>query len=62
MNQTQSNQTRVALQNGHATVEYAVIAGLLAACLFAAQSPAGQVMARSIHDFYSYLTFYISLP
>jgi Flp pilus assembly pilin Flp len=62
MNRIPRNHPRMAHQSGHAVVEYAVIASLLAACLFAAQSPAGQMLTKSIHDFYTYLTFFISLP
>ena len=49
-------------QRGQSMTEYAVICGVLAACLFAAQSPVGQVLATAIRNFYSDLTFFLSLP
>lgn len=49
-------------QRGHAAVEYTVIVALLGAVLFAPQSPAGRMLADSLHRFYFYLSLYISLP
>ena len=49
-------------QLGHAAVEYTVIVALLGAILFAPQSPAGRMLADSLHRFYFYLSLYISLP
>jgi Flp pilus assembly pilin Flp len=62
MSRILKNPVRIARHSGHATVEYAIIAGLLAVCLFAAVSPAGQMLAQAIRTFYSTLTFYVSLP
>jgi Flp pilus assembly pilin Flp len=49
-------------QRGNAMVEYAVIASLLALCLFAASGPAGKMLTQAIQAFYSDLTFFFSLP
>lgn len=55
-------------QRGQAMTEYLVIGGALALALFIpvpgsqpSQSVA-QMAAGSIHDFYLYLTFFLSLP
>jgi len=55
-------------QRGQAMTEYLVIAGVLALGLFIplpGSQPAesvAQMAAGSIHDFYLYLTFFLSLP
>ena len=53
-------------QRGQSMVEYAVIAGVLAAALFVplpgTQEAAGAFLAGKIRDFYNALTYFISLP
>ena len=53
-------------QRGQSMVEYAVIAGVLAAALFVPlpgqQDAAGAFLAGKIRDFYDALTYFISLP
>ena len=55
-------------QRGQSMVEYAVIAGVLAAALFvpipgtSPQQAAGALLAGKIQDFYNDLTYFISLP
>ncbi len=55
-------------QRGQSMVEYAVIAGVLAAALFVPlpgtqpQQAAGAFLAGKIRDFYNDLTYFISLP
>jgi len=53
-------------QRGQSMVEYVVICVALALALFApvpgTQQAAGQLLATKIHDLYTYLTFFISLP
>ncbi|SPE25127.1 conserved exported hypothetical protein [Burkholderiales bacterium] len=53
-------------QRGQSMIEYAVICTALAAALFVpippTQQAAGELLASKIHDLYTYLTFFISLP
>ena len=62
MNSRQTHSTASPRQRGNATVEYAVIASLLALALFAAGTPAGKMLTQAIQAFYSNLTFFLSLP
>ena len=62
MNSRQRHSTASTRQRGNATVEYAVIASLLALCLFAAATPAGKMLTQAIQAFYADLTFFLSLP
>jgi Flp pilus assembly pilin Flp len=56
------NRARALRQSGQSMIEYAIICGVLAVCLFAAQTPAGAQLAQAIRNFYADLTFFISLP
>jgi len=47
-------------QRGQSMIEYVIICSVLAICLFA--TPVGQQLTTALHDFYKYLTFFISLP
>ncbi|HZO20870.1 MAG TPA: Flp family type IVb pilin [Steroidobacteraceae bacterium] len=49
-------------ERGQSMTEYAIIGGILAALLFAATSPVGQVLTTALHNFYQDLTFFLSLP
>ena len=60
MTRTLNNRGCPRRQSGQSMVEYAVICGVMAVCLFA--TPVGQQLSKAIHDFYFYLTFFISLP
>ena len=60
MTRTLNNRGRPRRQSGQSMVEYAVICFFMAVCLFA--TPVGRQLSKAIHDFYFYLTFFISLP
>lgn len=49
-------------QSGQSSTEYAIGCAVLTGLLFAAGSPAGQLLAQAVRDFYRTLTFYLSLP
>jgi hypothetical protein len=55
-------------QRGQSMIEYTLVAAALAAALFVpvpgTQPPqaAGELLAAKVHDFYSRLTFFLSLP
>jgi hypothetical protein len=55
-----NNRARRQCQRGQSMVEYTIICAVLALCLFG--TPIGQGLAKAVHDFYYYLTFFISLP
>jgi len=48
-------------QRGQAMTEYVIIAAALVTLLFVA-TPVGRLLTDAIRGFYSYLTFFISLP
>ena len=60
MSRTLNNRVRPRLQRGQSMIEYVIICSVLAVCLFA--TPVGQQLTTALHDFYYYLTFFISLP
>jgi hypothetical protein len=60
MSRILNNRARRERQRGQSMIEYAVICGVLAICLFA--TPVGAQLTKALHDFYYYLTFFISLP
>lgn len=62
MGPTLSNSTRRLRQRGQAMIEYVILCCVLAICLFATQAPAGKQLAQAIHDFYTDLTLFLSLP
>ena len=62
MNSRSTTFRHAARQRGNATVEYTVIASLLAVALFAATTPAGRMLTQAIQAFYSDLTLFLSLP
>lgn len=56
---------RRSLQKGQAMIEYAIVAGALAAALFVADfngRTGAQFLADAIKAFYRNLTYFISLP
>jgi hypothetical protein len=55
-----NNRVRRRQQRGQSMIEYVIICSVLAICLFA--TPVGQQLTTALHDFYYYLTFFISLP
>jgi hypothetical protein len=59
MTRTLNNRVRHR-QRGQSMIEYVIICSVLAVCLFA--TPVGQQLTKALHDFYYYLTFFISLP
>jgi hypothetical protein len=60
MSRTLNNRARHRRQRGQSMIEYVIICSVLAVCLFA--TPVGQQLTKALHDFYYYLTFFISLP
>ncbi len=60
MSRTLNNRVRHRRQRGQSMIEYVIICSVLAVCLFA--TPVGQQLTKALHDFYYYLTFFISLP
>ena len=57
-----NHRAALRLQRGQSMIEYVIICAVLAVCLFSTQSPAGKQLAQAIHDFYTDLTFFLSLP
>jgi hypothetical protein len=49
-------------QRGQSMTEYMVVATALIVMLFAAGSPVGRELAEAVRNFYSSLTFFLSLP
>jgi hypothetical protein len=60
MSRTLNNRVGRPRQRGQSMIEYVIICSVLAVCLFA--TPVGQQLTKALHDFYYYLTFFISLP
>jgi hypothetical protein len=60
MSPTLNDRVRHRRQRGQSMIEYVIICSVLAICLFA--TPVGQQLTTALHDFYYYLTFFISLP
>jgi hypothetical protein len=62
MNSMLSTRIRARCQRGQSMTEYVVVAGALAATLFAVGTPAGRMMTDAIRAFYASVTFLLSLP
>jgi hypothetical protein len=57
-----STRIRAHRQRGQSMTEYVVVAGALAATLFAIGTPAGRMMTDAMRAFYASVTFLLSLP
>jgi hypothetical protein len=62
MNSMLSTRSRARCQRGQSMTEYVIVAGALAATLFAIGTPAGRMMTDAIRAFYAGVTFCLSLP
>jgi hypothetical protein len=62
MNTLLSTRIRARRQRGQSMTEYVIVAGALAATLFAIGTPAGRMMTDAIRAFYASVTFLLSLP
>jgi hypothetical protein len=66
MSRTQNNAGVARRQGGQSMIEYTIICAVLAGLLFAPLPPSGQTICQqlttAIHDFYSDLTLFLSLP
>jgi hypothetical protein len=62
MNFMLSTRYRARCQRGQSMTEFVVVAGALAATLFAIGTPAGRMLTDAIRAFYASVTFCLSLP